>query len=142
MYYLTNLMFLGIPLLYYYISFRSSIICLFYGDIYLSFGLCLSNPIFPISLSTVFELFCGDVFVTFVILSVILLPNKSPFFWAVLLTILFEAVLSASAADYLAWSKCFRLYLPLTFLLIFLPIFYSYFSQITKIQKSLQTYNF
>ena len=44
------------------------------GDTYLSFGVSLSNPIFSVSLSTVFELFCGEIFETFMILMAILLP--------------------------------------------------------------------
>ena len=39
MHHLSNLLFFGIPLLYYYINLNSSIICcLSCGDIYLSFG--------------------------------------------------------------------------------------------------------
>ena len=65
---LSNLLFFGIPLLY-YISLNSSIIfCLSIGGIYLSFGTsfdCISS-------------FC-DFFEGFaVILSAILLPIKSP----------------------------------------------------------------
>ena len=51
MHHLTNLLFFGIPLLYYYINPNSSIIfCPSCGDIYLSFG---------ISLLTAFE--CGSL---------------------------------------------------------------------------------
>ena len=47
-YFLTNLLSFDIPfLLYYYINFRSLIICcLLSGDIYLSLGIQLSSPIF------------------------------------------------------------------------------------------------
>ena len=77
-YFLTNLSFFCIPLLYYY-ELRSSIIfCLFSEDIYLFSGISLPNPIFYVSLSTVPELFCGKVLETFVILSAIFLPVKSP----------------------------------------------------------------
>ena len=73
-YYLTNLLFSYIPLLYYYINLRSSIIfCLSSGDIYLSFGISLSRSFLIIS-----ELFCGKLLETFVILLAILLPIKSP----------------------------------------------------------------
>ena len=66
---LLNSLFFGIPLLY-YVSFNSSIIfCLSLGEIYLSFG---------ISLLTSSSL-CGFA----VILSVILLPIKSPLAFAV-----------------------------------------------------------
>ena len=42
MHHLSNLLFFGIPLLYYYISLNSSIICcLSCGDIYLPFGILL-----------------------------------------------------------------------------------------------------
>ena len=71
MHHLTNLLFFGIPLLHYYINLNSSIIlCLSCGGIYLSFG---------ISLLTTFE--CGSLagfFEILVILSAILLPNRSP----------------------------------------------------------------
>ena len=48
------------------------------GDIYLSFGISLSNPIFPSLFATVSELFCKEVLETFVILSAVLLPIKLP----------------------------------------------------------------
>ena len=71
--YLANLLFLDIPLLCYYINLRSSIIfCLSSGDIYLSLGISSL-----LSLSTLIsELFCGEVFENFVILTVILLLIK------------------------------------------------------------------
>ena len=54
---------------YYYINLNSSrTCCLSSGDIYLPFGI-------SVSLSTVFEVFCGDLFI---ILLAILLPIKSP----------------------------------------------------------------
>ena len=63
-YCLTNLLFFDIPLIYYYINLRSSIIsCLSSGDIYLSLAISLSY-----SLVTVSELFCSEVFDIFVIL--------------------------------------------------------------------------
>ena len=54
------------------------IFCLFSGDIHLSSGISLSDPIFSASFVTVFELFCGEVLETLAILSAILLPIKSP----------------------------------------------------------------
>ena len=66
-------------LLYHYINVRSSIIfCLISKDIYHSFG--ISAP-----LSTVLELFCGEVIETFVILLAILLQIKAPLASAVFL---------------------------------------------------------
>ena len=81
-YYLKHLLFFDILLFYYYINLRSSImICLFSGDIYLSSGIFLSG-----SFVTVSDLFCFEVFETFVVLSLydlatalaILLPIQSP----------------------------------------------------------------
>ena len=72
LYHLIGLFFFNIPLLYCYIIFnlRSSII------------LCLSSKFINLSLSIsssfVFELFCGVIFETVVILSAILLPIQSP----------------------------------------------------------------
>ena len=60
----------------------------------------------------------------FVISLAILLQMKSPVASAVFWITLFEAVLNASVADFLAWSRGFWLHLPIKFLLIFLPIFY------------------
>ena len=73
-YYLTNLLFFDIPLLYYYINLRSSVIlCPSSGDVYLCLGISLSC-----SFVTVSGLFCCEVFETFLILLAILLPIKSP----------------------------------------------------------------
>ena len=66
------------------------IFCLSFGDIYFSLS---------ISSSFVFELFCGEVFETLVILSAILFPIKSPVASAVFGITLFETVLIASVAD-------------------------------------------
>ena len=72
---LLNSLFVGIPLLY-YASFNSSIIfCLSLGEIYLSFGITL------ITSSD-----C-DFFDALVILSIVLLPIKSPVAFAVSLSI-------------------------------------------------------
>ena len=79
LYYLISLLFFDIPLLQHYINLRSLIIChLFSGDIYFSYSISLSNPVFSISLSTVSESFCGECFETFVILSTTVLPIKWP----------------------------------------------------------------
>ena len=62
---LLNLLFFGIPLLY-YVSFNSSIIfCLFLVEIYISFGISLLTS-------------SCDFFDALVVLSAILLPIKSP----------------------------------------------------------------
>ena len=88
-----------LPLLYYYINLRSSIFCLFSGDKYLSFDVSLSNLIFYVSFSTVSEVFCGEVFKTFVILSAISLSIKSSVTLAGFWIALVEPVLSSSVAD-------------------------------------------
>ena len=100
-YYLTNLWFFDIPLLCLYINLRSSIFfCLSSGDVYLSIGISLSCSFVIVS-----ELFCSELLETFVILSTILLPIKSPVASAVFWITFFEAVLIASQADSLAWSR-------------------------------------
>ena len=77
MYYPKDLLVIDIPLLYFYINLRSSIICcLFSENMYLSNSLLKS--IFSISFAIVSELFCDEVLETFVILSVILLPIELP----------------------------------------------------------------
>ena len=75
----------------------------FFWGIYLSLGISISNSVFFVSLSAVSELLCDEVLETFVILSAILLPIKSPVAPAVFWIALFEAVLHASVADFLAW---------------------------------------
>ena len=57
---------------------------LFYGDISLSFGISLLNPVFSVSLATISRLTCDELLDTFVILSEILLPIKSSVASAVL----------------------------------------------------------
>ena len=83
------------------ISDYQSFFSLFYGDI----GICLSC-----SFVTISAFFCCEFFETFVILSAILLPIKSPVASAVFWMTFFEEVLSVSMADCLAWSKSFWLY--------------------------------
>ena len=88
------------------------VFCLSSGVIYLSLGIPLSCPFVTVS-----ELFCCELFVTFVTLSAILLPIKSLFDSAVFRIFLFEAIASAPVPDSLAWSRNFWLCLPLKFLL-------------------------
>ena len=92
-YCLTNLFyFFDIPLLWYYISFRSSIIfCLSSGKIYFSLGISLLC-LFLI----VFELFCGEFVETFIILSATLLPIKLRDYYAIFWITIFKVVLSPS----------------------------------------------
>ena len=72
--YLTNLLFFDIPLLYYYVNFKPTIIsCLSSGDIYLSSDIYLLWSFVTVSI-----LFFCEVFETFVNLLAILLPIKSP----------------------------------------------------------------
>ena len=117
MHHLPNLLFFGIPLLYYYINLNSSIISyLSCGDIYLPFGISLlASYECNFGEGSVFGVF----FETLVILSAILLPIKSPVPSDFFRVSLFEAIFIASVAYFLALSISFWLYL----LLIFLPIF-------------------
>ena len=87
--------------------------------IFLFLGISEPNPTFSSSFVTISKLFFGDVLEAFVFFSAILLRTKLPF----------------SLADYLAWSIGFWLYLPLTFLLTFLPVFSAHI--FSKRQKSL-----
>ena len=72
----------------------------FFGDVYLPFGIFLTNSIFSVLFVTVSGVLCGEILETFVILSAILLPVKSPAasvdFWIAL----FELLLRASVADF------------------------------------------
>ena len=100
---LTNLLLFDIPLLYYYINLRSSIIfCLLSRDIYLSLCISLLTPVFSTYFVTVSELFCSEVLETFVISSSMLFPIKSPDSSAALRIAYFEIILSGSVADCLA----------------------------------------
>ena len=64
------------------------VFCLFSRDTYVFLGICLLNPVFSVSISTAPEWFCGENLGTFVVLSAILLPIKSPVastvFWGAL----------------------------------------------------------
>ena len=82
---------------------------------HLSFGISPLNPVFSVSLSTVSELFCGEILETFVIVLATLLPIKSPVVSAAPWIALLEAILSVPVADCLASSKRFWLYLLLLF---------------------------
>ena len=124
-YCLKHLLYFDIPLMYYYINITSSMIfCLSSRGIYLSFLMSLSC-----SFLTIYKLFCGKILAFFVILSVILLPIKSPvasaFFellsWDRFKCIRFKCI--GGIIYYLVRSRSFWLYL----LLKFLHIFYQYF---------------
>ena len=92
--FLIDLLIFYVSLLYCYTSLNSSIICCFFsGDLYLSFGISISSS------------FCdcnslGEFFQTLIILSAILLPNKSPVASAVFWIAIFEAVFVASGVDF------------------------------------------
>ena len=119
---------------YQYINLRLSIIFgLSSEDIYLS--LSISSSFVP-------ELYCGEVFETLVILSAILFPIKSPVASAVFWIAVFEAVLSASVAACLAWSRSSWLYLLSKFYLYFYQYFFPYFWQKTKIHSLLKILDF
>ena len=95
-----------IPLLCYYVNLRSSIIfCLFSGDMYSFISLICSSPFVTVS-----KLFFGEVFETFVILAVVLLPIRSWVNSAVFWIAIFEAILCGSVANCLARSRSFRRY--------------------------------
>ena len=114
----TKFIIFDIPLLYYYINIRSSIIfCLSSWDICLSLGISLSCPFITLS-----ELFCSELFENFVIISATSLLRKLLVGCAFFRIALSEVVLNASVIDCLAWPRNFWLYLLLKFLLIFLPI--------------------
>ena len=94
-YYIKSLLFFNIPLFYYHIDLRSSVICcLLSGDIY--FGIFID---FSFVCELISELFCDEYFV---ILLTISLPIKSPVPSAVFSIIVFETVIRAFVADYLA----------------------------------------
>ena len=103
-----------LPFFWRYISFfRYLLIMFIYNCFWIISELLIVSELF---------LNCGKLFETFVILSAILLPIE-PVASAVFWITFFEVVLSASVADYLAWLISFWLYLPIKFLLKFLPIF-------------------
>ena len=134
-----------IPLLCYYINLSPSIIsCLFSGDIYLSLGLyfytflyffiiLICNCLWTILLWILwnFFYFIGNC-----------ITNQITSCFCFFLITLFQAVLNASVADCLAWSRVFWLYLPLKFFLYVYQYFYPYFQQKTKIHSFLQIFDF
>ena len=125
-YYLTNLLFFDIPLLYCYINLRSSIVfCLFFWR-YTSFlgnsSLCSFVIIYWTILRWTSWDFCNSI-------SNSITDQINSCFWCFLFfyflffLFFFEVVLSTSVADCLACSRTFWLYLLLTFSFIFLSIF-------------------
>ena len=81
--------FLPIPLSYYYVNLRSSIICCLFSVHIFFLGISLSAPLFYVSLSTVSEIICCEFLDNF---SVILRPIKSPLSSAIFRIAVFEAV--------------------------------------------------
>ena len=78
-----------------YLSRIIIIFWFFSGDINLSLDISLSSSFVIVS-----ELFCCEGFENFVILSLILLPIKSPVAFAVFWITLLQEVLSASVTDF------------------------------------------
>ena len=126
MYFLTSLLFFGIPLLYYinflrFFDLKSSIIfCLSSGDIYFSliiYSLLVSKLLFR------------KVFEALVILSAFLFPMKSSVSSAVFLITVFDAALSAFLADCLA---CLAVFTTKMFAYIFANILTHVFSKRQK----------
>ena len=92
----------------------------FFLRIYIFISLAIS--IFSNSFIATSELFCGEFFETFVILSAVLLPIKSSVAYAIFWIAFLRAVLTNSLADCYQWFRSFWLNLVLTFLPIFLNI--------------------
>ena len=122
-YYLKNSLFFGVPLLNYYINLRSSI-CLSFFWRYICFFWYFSMKSY-IFYSTASYLFCGEVLKAFVTLLAPSWTIKLPFAFYVFRIALFEAVCICS--DFRKFFSMIWLYLLLTFLLIFLPIFFLLF---------------
>ena len=112
-YYLTNILFFGIPLLYYYINLRSWIWKRDISFFRYFFVMLICNCFWVVLLWSFWDFFIS-VFTTNQITRC-----SCCFFWI----ILFEKVLSASVADCLAWPRCSWVYSPLKFSLNILPIF-------------------
>ena len=103
-YRLLNLLFFGIPLLY-YVRFNSSIIfCLSLGEIYLSFGISLLTS--SGCISSLYDFYEGFA----IILSAILLPIKSLVAFAVFLSIFLLAVLANFLLTLIPLSKIYYIY--------------------------------
>ena len=116
-YYLTNILFFGIPLLYYYINLRSWIWKRDISFFRYFLVMLICNCFWVVLLRSFWDFFIS-VFTTNQITSC-----SCCFFWI----ILFEKVLSASVADCLAWPRCSWVYSPLKFSLNILPIFFPIF---------------
>ena len=123
-YYLTNLLFFCILLLYYYINLRSSIIFyIFYGYIYLSLGILYQILCFLFYFQLSSNYPALNFLRPLIFYQRLLLSIKSLVASVVFWIALFEAVLSISVADCLAWSTNSWLYLLLKLFLKSLPIF-------------------
>ena len=107
-YCLTSLLLFDISLSYYYINLRSSkIFCLFPEDIYISLGI-------SVSLSTAFEVFCGEFLEAYLTWNVII--SQLPSCLCCFLNCFFiKTGLSASIVDGLEWSRSFWQHVLLTF---------------------------
>ena len=104
---------IDVPLLYYFINIRSSIIfCFSLEDIYLSWGISLSCSFVSVS-----ELFCSKS------LSAILLTIKSPVAFAGFFHCFFWGSFKCICCKLLGMIKKFLDVLPLKFLLVWLRIF-------------------
>ena len=106
--------------LYRYINLRwSTICCSFWKYVFFFCYFSIQSNIFCFicNCSFVTELFLDEFLNTFVIISEILLPIKSPVASAVFWIALFKAVLNVSVKCCLAWSRIFWLCLRSTFLL-------------------------
>ena len=90
-----------------FILISKIIFCLFSEDIYLSFGLSLSNCEFFVSLQLSLSYFGVNLLRLLLIFLAILLPFKPPIISVVLWISLFEKVLSEFVADCLAWWRGF-----------------------------------
>ena len=106
-FFLAHLLFFGIPLLYYYINLRSSVIfCLYSKDTYLFLGISLSCSIFFTSFLILSELFCDKGLKFFVILSVTF-TNQTTSSFICYSNCSFSGIISASFAVCFALSRRF-----------------------------------
>ena len=134
-------MFFDFPLLYYYINLRSLITpYLFSGNLFFSFLISLSNPVFSVSLSTVCGLLCGACLQIYDILA-ILLPIKSPIASAGFLNYPFWSSFKRIWSRFWVWSISFCLYLLLNFLIMFLPKMFPMFLPKEKVCNLLQIFS-
>ena len=106
-----------------------------FEDIYLFVGISLTNPIFSSAFVTLSELFYGEAFEAFVVLSPVLLPIKSPVASSILWIVPFAKFLSASvatlvsrkAADSLHYQEVSSCIYCLKFYIYFYQCFYPHF---------------